>query len=89
MKDLPTVSIALPAIPIKNSLLSNGATPRQYQVTPIISTTKLVTLDVPKLAVRALKLYLGCVMNFVKNDWARKKHGVMKPQRIAIQVGAF
>ena len=89
MKDFPIVSITLPKMPIKNSLPSKGATERQYHVTPISSTTKLAALDVPKEAVRASKLYLGYVMNFAYIARAMKKHGVMKPQRIAIHIGDF
>lgn len=68
MKDLPTVSRILPAIPIRNNLRSKGCTDLQYQRTPTRRTRKLVKLDVPKEAVLALKPYLGLVINLVKKD---------------------
>ena len=88
MKDLPTESKTAAAIPIENSFQSMGSTLLQYQETPRIRIKKLETLEVPKLTVFALKLYLGFVINLVKKDWAKKKQGVMNPHRIAIQVGA-
>lgn len=83
MNVFPIVSKILPANPIRNSFLSKPLTDRQYHVTPRIKTRKLEVQDVPKLMVLASKLYLGEVTSLVKNDWPKKKQGVMKPQRIA------
>ena len=62
---LPTVSIMLAPIPIKNNCGSSGCTFLQYQETPTINTMKLVVALEPKHTVLAQKLKRGEVMYLV------------------------